>query len=160
MTADSVNAVCLLGLGDHDGLEELVQFVLHEVGEVADACVVILDHVQVQLKLLGDGGCSVLGVSILRPGLTGRGAGRQHATHRFHSMMKHTGTGSVCCQTNSCKVLPVFQHGTVIISMLYTDYYSACRPSSCGAPILELIWNAGVKCKRVKLMLLAEMGMV
>lgn len=57
--------MCLLGFGDHDGLEELVQFVLHEVGEVTDPCVVILDHIQVKLKLLGDGGCRVLRVGIL-----------------------------------------------------------------------------------------------
>lgn len=62
---DCVSTVCLLGLGDHDGLEELIQFVLHEVGEVADVCVVILNHVQVQLKFLGDGGCCVLRVGIL-----------------------------------------------------------------------------------------------
>lgn len=65
MTFRPVSAVCLLGLRDHDGLEQLIQFVLHEVGEVADACVVILNHVQVKLKLLGDGGCSVLRVGIL-----------------------------------------------------------------------------------------------
>lgn len=57
--------MCLLGFGDHDGLEELVQFVLHEVGEVADPRVVVLDHIQVKLKLLGDGGCRVLRVGIL-----------------------------------------------------------------------------------------------
>lgn len=60
-----IRTVCLLGFGDHHGLEELIQFVLHEIREVADACVVVFNHVQVELELLGDGWCCVLGVGIL-----------------------------------------------------------------------------------------------
>lgn len=46
----------LLGLGDHDGLQQLVQLVLDQVRQLAHPALVPLDHVQVQLELLGDGG--------------------------------------------------------------------------------------------------------
>lgn len=58
-------SVRLLGFRDHDGLQQLIQLVLDEVRQLARSPLVLLDHVQVQLELLGDGGVgglTVLGV--------------------------------------------------------------------------------------------------
>lgn len=44
---------------------------LDQVGQLTDPCVVILNHVQVQLKLLGDGRVRVFPYSILSPRLAG-----------------------------------------------------------------------------------------
>lgn len=44
-----------LALRNHDWLQNFVQFVLNQVGYVAGARVVVLEHVQVQLKLFWDG---------------------------------------------------------------------------------------------------------
>ena len=51
-----------LGLGDHDRLQQLLQLVLHQVGQLAHVCVVILDHVQVELELPRDRGRRMLRV--------------------------------------------------------------------------------------------------
>lgn len=57
--------MCLLGFRDHDGLQQFVQLVLDEVRQLTHSVLVHFNHVQVQLKLLGDGrvgGLAVLGV--------------------------------------------------------------------------------------------------
>lgn len=61
----------LLRLGDHDGLQQLVQLVLDQVRQLAHQALVSLDHVQVQLELFGDGGVGRLVVLRVLTGMTG-----------------------------------------------------------------------------------------
>lgn len=121
----------LLGFWDQNRLEELIQFVLHEVGEVADARVVVLNHVQVKLKLLGDGGGCVLGVCVLGPSLTGRGAQKDKRFRTRHTRFFF------------------LKQRTVIINM-----FIATALGDDFILSLEPIRNAVLKCKeRVKLVL-------
>lgn len=62
----------LLGFWDHDGLQQLVQLVLHQVGQLAHSTLVPLNHVQVQLELFGDGRVGRVALGLL-PGLAAGG---------------------------------------------------------------------------------------
>lgn len=55
----------LLGFRDHDGLQQLIQLVLDEVRQLTHSALVHLDHVQVQLELLRNGGVGGLAVRVL-----------------------------------------------------------------------------------------------
>lgn len=60
----------LLALRNHDRLQNFIQFVLHQVRYVAGARVVILENIQIQLKLFRDGWSRLLQKSVLCPSLT------------------------------------------------------------------------------------------
>lgn len=64
--------MCLLGFGDHDGLQQLVQLVLDEVRQLTHPALVHLNHVQIQLELLGDGRVGGLAELGILSGLAGR----------------------------------------------------------------------------------------
>lgn len=62
----------LPGFWDHDGLQQLIQFMLHQVGQLAHSTLVHLNHVQVQLELFGDRRVGRLALGVLT-GLAARG---------------------------------------------------------------------------------------
>lgn len=68
----------LLALRNHDWLQNFIQFVLHQVRDITGTCVVVLEHVQIQLKLFRDGRRRLLQVSVLCPSLTVENGEKRH----------------------------------------------------------------------------------
>lgn len=90
---------------------------LDEVGQLAHSALVHLDHVQVQLELLGDGGMGGLAVLGVLTGLTGRRDRRRDGGER-----EGGGTAKlVWCIIDQCLLTPVLSDTVVGLKMCHCD---------------------------------------